>query len=175
MLILTMPTPIRIRHTLNHSLPIIAIAMLISSCAHKGPAQPSSDQTAPTTASTTTPTYTLGQPRIVLRWQTETESNTFGYFVYRAESPGAEFVCINAQNPVHAVGTSTMPLKYAYFDLSVTMGKTYYYKLQSRDLDDTTEWIIGGDQPVEGTAKPITQAELDEILAKGPAYREEAN
>ena len=75
--------------------------------------------------------------------------------------------------PVHAAGTSTTPAKYDYFDLSVELGKVYYYKLQSKDLDGTTEWIVGADKPVMGTAKPLTEAELNEIRTKGQAYREE--
>lgn len=113
--------------------------------------------------------------RVVLRWKTETESNTFGYFVHRADAPGGEMRCINAENPIHAAGNSTAPARYVYFDLDVREGGVYYYKLESRDLDGSSEWIVGGDKPVEGHAKAMTEVEADELQTKGTSYREEVN
>lgn len=127
---------------------------------------------APVTRSTSHETSSHSQ-RVVLRWQTESESNTFAYYVYRSDTTDGEFLCVNAESPVHAKGTSTVPLKYTYFDLAVDPGKTYYYKLQVRDLDGRSEWIIGAKEPVPGTAKRLTDIELDEIRTKGRAYREE--
>lgn len=115
----------------------------------------------------------LGDPRIVLRWKTETESNTFGYYVYRGESE-SDLKVINAEEPIHALGNTTTPQQYVYFDLDVEEGKTYFYKLQSRDLDGSTEWIVGGDAPVKATPKPLTAAEFEELQTKGKAYRQEA-
>jgi hypothetical protein len=158
---------------------VFALAVLVASCAHAprevlpAPA-PRVVSSAPPSVDSSADGLVLGQPRVILRWQTETESNTFGYYVYRASSPDSEMACINSESPVHAVGTSNVPLKYAYFDLAVEIGKTYYYKLQSRDLDGTTEWIVGAITPQMGTAKPLTEAELSEIRTKGQAYREEA-
>lgn len=120
------------------------------------------------------PAFSEGQWRIILRWQTETESNTFGYFVHRAESEQGEMICLNADAPIHAQGNSTIPMKYVYFDLSVKPGKTYFYKLQSKDLDGTSEWIVGADIPVAATAKPLSASEAGELKTKGQAYREEA-
>jgi len=112
--------------------------------------------------------------RVVLRWQTETESNAFGYYVYRANSPEEEMVCINEDNPLHAGGTTDIPHRYVFFDLNVEPEKTYYYKLKSVDLDGEEEWIIGGTKPVPGKPKIATKAERKEIETKGSAYREEA-
>ena len=148
---------------------MFALMFLLGSCAHAPRA------TSPPAAQgvSSSPDSLAGHARTILRWQTETESNTFGYYVYRADSPTGEMVCINTESPVHGVGTSTVPLKYAYFDLAVEIGKTYYYKMQSRDLDGTTEWVVGAVTPVKGTAKPLTEAELIEIRTKGQGYREE--
>jgi hypothetical protein len=156
--------------------------MLLASCAHKPSDESAAPASAPTATSTTSATsastakqdVAVGQPRCVLRWQTETESNSFGYYVFRADSGATEFQCVNVGNPLHAAGTSTMPLKYVYFDLSVALGKTYLYKLQGVDLDGSTEWVIGGETPAPGRPKPLTEAEVEEIRTKGPAYREEA-
>lgn len=135
-------------------------------------AQAPASQTA--AQATTNDGLSTSTPRVILRWQTETESGTFGYYVYRADSANGKMVCINQENPVHGGGTSTVPLKYAYFDLDVKMGDVFYYKLQSRDLDGSTEWIVGDPEPVKGTAKPLKDTELVEIRTKGKAYKEEA-
>ena len=152
------------------ALMVTLAATLLVSCAHAPAAvvPPAGQSTASDSLSLTT-----ASSRTVLRWQTETESNTFAYYVYRSEKPDSDLVCINTETPVHAAGTSTTPAKYVYFDLAVEPGKVYYYKLQSKDLDGTTEWIVGADKPVKGTAKPLTEAEVNEIRTKGQAYREE--
>jgi hypothetical protein len=144
------------------------ISPLLVSCAS------SRQDPRPVTASTADTAATSTGARAVLRWQTETESNTFAYFVYRGTTPDGEFVCINKDTPLNAAGTASVPHKYVYFDLTVEPGKTYYYKLQSKDLDGSTEWIVGSPKPVQGVAKSLTVAELEEIRTKGQAYREEA-
>lgn len=114
---------------------------------------------------------TLLPARIRLAWQTETESNTFGYFVYRADAEDGEMVCITAENPIHAVGNTTIPANYVFYDLDVELGATYFYKLQSRDLDGTSEWIVGGTTPVSGKAKRMSAKEAAEIEAHGTGFR----
>lgn len=112
--------------------------------------------------------------RVRLTWQTETESNAFGFYIHRAESPEGETRVINAQSPVHAAGTTTIPQRYRFYDLEVEAGKTYYYKLEQVDLDGSSQFIVGADQLVPGEAKPLTPEESDEIQQRGIMYREEA-
>ena len=148
-----------------------ALVFLLISCANA----PSPSRSLPQSPTANSGVPAIGDARTVLRWQTETESNTFGYYVYRANQPDQDFVCINIDNPLHAKGTSTTPRKYVYYDLTVAQGKTYYYKLQSRDLDGSTEWIIGADKAAKGTAKPLSDTEVIEIMTKGRAYGEDAS
>ncbi len=114
------------------------------------------------------------QWRVRLSWQTETEMNAFGFYIHRADSPDGETRVINAQSPVHAAGTTTIPQRYRYYDLDVEAGKTYYYKLEQVDVDGTSQIIIGADGLVPGEAKPLTAEERDEIRLKGTMFREEA-
>lgn len=109
--------------------------------------------------------------RIRLAWQTETESNTFGYFVYRADAEDGEMVCITAENPIHAVGNTTIPANYVFYDLDVEVGVTYFYKLQSRDLDGSSQWIVGRAKPVVGKAKRLSAEEAAEIEEHGTGFR----
>lgn len=111
--------------------------------------------------------------RIRLKWTTETEKNSFGYFVYRADLEGAEPVCINADDPLHATGTSHMPQNYVYYDLDVVGETTYYYRVQAVDLDGSKEWIVGHPDPAPGRAKPLKPEEAEEIEARGSMWREE--
>jgi len=115
-----------------------------------------------------------GQWRVRLSWQTETESNAFGFYVHRADSPDGAMRKLNPQSPVHAAGTTTIPQRYRYYDLDVDEGKTYYYKLEQVDLDGSSQFIIGADQPVPGETKPLTADEAREIRDRGLMYREEA-
>lgn len=112
--------------------------------------------------------------RVRLTWKTETETNSFGYFVWRADEEGAEPVRINADAPLDGAGTTTTPHRYVYFDLAVEPDRTYYYKVQQMDLDGTTSWIIGGEAPVPAKPKPLKPEEREEIATKGTSYSEEA-
>jgi hypothetical protein len=115
-----------------------------------------------------------GQWRVRLTWQTETESNAFGFYIHRADSPDGAMRKLNPQSPVHAAGTTTIPQRYRYYDLDVDAGKIYYYKLEQVDLDGASQFIIGADRPIPGEAKPLTADESREIQIRGIMFREEA-
>jgi hypothetical protein len=107
-----------------------------------------------------------GMPRIRLRWMTETEENVFGFFVHRADSEDGELECLNEMNPVPAMGDTTTPQLYTYYDLNVDEGKTYYYQVISMDLDSTTQSVFDVDRIPAGP-KPLTQENLDDIREYG--------
>lgn len=73
-----------------------------------------------------------GQP-IVIRWSTETEVNTAGFNVYRAESEEGPWTKINpslipgAPDPIR--GGS-----YEFTDTNVLAGVTYWYELEEVEL-----------------------------------------
>jgi hypothetical protein len=75
---------------------------------------------------------------ILVEWTTATEVNTAGFNLYRSTLPDGTFVKVNAQ----LIPASTDPLsggKYKYEDLDVTLGQTYYYKLEDVELGGTKE------------------------------------
>lgn len=113
------------------------------------------------------PTLADDQHRVRIAWKTETETDSFGYFVFRADSPEAEPVCLNPDRPVPGAGTTTTPRRYVYFDLTVEPGRTYHYKVRQTDLDGTSEWIIGDEGPVAASAKAIKPEEREEIEKRG--------
>jgi len=84
--------------------------------------------------------------RIKLAWRTETESDSFGYYVYKSSDKDEKLECINKENPIAAMGDSLVPNIYVYYDLDVKPGAVYYYKIKAVDLDGSSEWIIGGNE-----------------------------
>jgi len=115
-----------------------------------------------------------GKWRIRLFWRTETELNSFGYYVYRCSSSEAEPVCLNQDRPLFGAGSTTIPQEYVFYDLDVAEGQTWHYKLEQVDLDGTRRWLVGHPAPVPGKPQPLTEDEVDAIHAFGTMYRQEA-
>jgi hypothetical protein len=82
--------------------------------------------------------YALGldtTTRVV--WRSESEINNAGFNLYRSEKPDTDYVKINAAL-IAGLGTSTVGREYEYSDITVTAGKTYYYILESVELNTLT-------------------------------------
>jgi hypothetical protein len=153
--------------TVKRLILLLVVAMALPSCAGRGQGQrpsPAGSMEAPVEA---------GSARIRLFWRTETESNAYGFFVYRADTQDGEPVCINREQPLPAAGTTTTPQEYVFYDFDVTEGATYHYKLQQVDLNGSSKWLVGDPTPVPGTAKPLTDTEAAEVRTLGPMYRRE--
>ena len=150
-------------------LALMLFAAALPSCAGREPREPKPDPPE-REARHVEP----GTARIRLFWRTETESNAYGFFVYRADEPDGGLVCINRDTPLPAAGTTTTPQEYVFYDFDVTGGGTYHYKLQQVDLNGSSKWLVGDPTPAPGTAKPLTETEAAEIRALGPMYRREA-
>lgn len=116
----------------------------------------------------------VGAARIRLLWRTETETDAYGFYVYRADAVDGEMICINGDRPLHAAGTTTTPQEYVFYDRNVVENSEHYYKLQQMDLNGSWKWIVGHPVPVRGTAKQLTEGEAAEIRTHGPMYRREA-
>lgn len=71
---------------------------------------------------------------ISLRWTTESESNMLGYTIHRANSLSYDqsLIVNNDIIPAHNNATTT---SYSYIDTSITQPGTYYYWLESADLN----------------------------------------
>jgi hypothetical protein len=76
-------------------------------------------------------------PKIEIEWETETEIETAGFNIYRSDTADGEFVRINDQiipSQSDAVSGAT----YIFEDKDVERGKTYYYRLDDIEYDNTT-------------------------------------
>jgi len=75
--------------------------------------------------------------RVVLRWVTASEIDNDGFNIYRSKTEGGEYIKINS-SIIPAQGSATQGASYEYVDTDVQNRKTYYYKLEDRDLNGTS-------------------------------------
>ena len=74
---------------------------------------------------------------ILIEWDTATEMDTAGFYVYRANQPTDEFQRVN-QAMIPSVGNATSGGSYSYADEDVAPGETYYYLLEEVENDSST-------------------------------------
>ena len=100
-----------------------------------------------------------GDGQILLKWATESEVNSLGFNLYRAyHDDSTNYMKINGEM-IKAAGNRTTVRDYSYTDHSVENGATYYYKLESVDIDGThsySEVIVATPQ---ASLKPPTPNE----------------
>jgi hypothetical protein len=65
---------------------------------------------------------------VELTWVTQSESNNFGFHVYRALSVEGEYARITDM-PIPGAGNSVTEQRYSYLDETVIAGETYFYVL----------------------------------------------
>ncbi len=90
-------------------------------------------------------------PAITVAWSTASELNTAGFNVLRSTSADGPFMRINSE----VIPASNDPLvggSYTYTDTQVSLGQTYYYRVE--------EVEFGG-----GTA---LQPDMDKVTLSGP-------
>lgn len=75
---------------------------------------------------------------IRIDWETETEIDTAGFNVYRSEEPDGQFELLN-DALIPSVGDSLSGAGYSFIDSDVIAGKTYYYRLEDVELDNSRE------------------------------------
>lgn len=76
-------------------------------------------------------------PQVEITWETATEQNTAGFYLYRSTDPENEFILINGDNLINSVGSPVSGANYTYIDDEVTSGQTYYYVLEEVEFDST--------------------------------------
>lgn len=72
--------------------------------------------------------------KIIISWNTESETNTWGYNVLRSREKNEKYEQINSSF-IPAAGNSTTQKSYSFVDDRVENGVTYFYKLQQIDID----------------------------------------
>src|SRR5690606_12439749 len=75
---------------------------------------------------------------IRIEWETETEINTAGFNIYRSEAEDGEYVRLN-ETLIPSTGSAVSGAGYVFTDRNITPGKTYYYRLEDVELDNSRE------------------------------------
>lgn len=75
-------------------------------------------------------------PQVIVTWETESELDTAGFYLYRSESEGGPYERITDQlipaSPDPNTGGS-----YSFTDNDVVAGRTYYYELEDIETSGT--------------------------------------
>jgi hypothetical protein len=81
--------------------------------------------------------YQTSSPTAVrVEWETATEVNTAGFFLYRSDDADGQFLQVNDEL-IAAVGDSQSGASYSFVDKNVSSGNTYFYLLEEVELDST--------------------------------------
>ena len=93
---------------------------------------------------------------IVLEWSTESEKDSWGFYLWRSDNVDGSYERVNA-NMIDAAGNSTSRIDYSYTDQRVKAGVTYYYKLEQIDINGAT--TIYGPVSMTTSGTPVTTPE----------------
>ncbi len=77
--------------------------------------------------------------RVVLQWQTASESDNLGFYIYRSESEDGVYTRLNSEL-VPGAGSSAGTHLYRYADQQVVSGKTYFYRLVDVSTRGQEQW-----------------------------------
>ncbi len=90
--------------------------------------------------------------RVVLEWQTKSESNNYGFEVQRREGTELAWVALGF---VRGAGTTTKPQRYRFVDQQA-LARTYTYRLKQIDTDGRCEYS----PVIEVTVQPPSSSAL---------------
>jgi len=82
-------------------------------------------------------TATVEGQAVVLRWETASEVNMLGFYIWRSTSEGGDYSRISGLIPAEGeiVGAS-----YQFTDANVELGQTYFYKLEAMETNGSSEF-----------------------------------
>jgi hypothetical protein len=108
---------------------------------------------SPTVINLSSFTATPKAGKVIIQWNTETETDNGGFNIYRAESENGQYVKITTAM-IPAKGSATQGASYEFIDTNVQNRKIYYYELEDIDLNGKStmhdsvsampRWIYGG-------------------------------
>ncbi len=129
------------------------------------------DPTLPVELSTFAAQYTTtpsGSFFVELTWVVQSETNHMGYYILRNTSDALNTaISLNPSEPITNGNTSGTQISYAFRDVEIDHNTTYYYWLESADLDGTNHFfcpitVVVGGTPQEPTPLvPTITALLD--------------
>ncbi len=76
---------------------------------------------------------------VLIKWVTASETENFGFQLFRAEQKEGHYERINSVI-IEGAGTSSSEHSYEYLDTEVIAGTTYYYKLMDVDYSGQMAW-----------------------------------
>lgn len=76
---------------------------------------------------------------VLLHWITASETENFGFQVWRANSEQGSYVRVTPVL-IEGAGTTSSEHRYEFIDTGVTLGGTYFYKLQDIDYSGQVAW-----------------------------------
>ncbi|OPZ80386.1 MAG: hypothetical protein BWY77_01101 [bacterium ADurb.Bin431] len=76
---------------------------------------------------------------VLVKWVTASETENFGFQLFRAEEEQGRYERINPAI-IEGAGTSSSEHSYEYLDTEVIAGTTYYYKLMDVDYSGQMAW-----------------------------------
>ncbi|MFO7660947.1 MAG: FlgD immunoglobulin-like domain containing protein [Candidatus Cloacimonadaceae bacterium] len=94
------------------------------------------DETLPVELSSFTAVMTSTLDGVTLTWITQSESNLTGYYIFRNEIQ--ELVSASRINELMSATNTSQPVTYTYTDSEILENTTYWYWLQSVEMDGTS-------------------------------------
>ncbi len=94
---------------------------------------------APIPVELTAFTATISNGAVILNWTTQTETENYGFHVYRSLFEDRDYVKIT-QTIIPGAGSSEVIHYYSYTDATVEPSKTYYYKLAALDYNGNVDF-----------------------------------
>jgi hypothetical protein len=84
--------------------------------------------------------YQFYGPRDVnVQWDTATEINTAGFYLYRSSSPDGEFILVNkAGELIPSRGNALSGATYTFTDEDIAPGETYFYLIEEVEYNLTS-------------------------------------
>ncbi len=80
--------------------------------------------------------YQANDPaKVEITWETATEQQTAGFYLYKSSEPDQGFVRINEGQLIASQGGPVLGASYSFIDNEVAGGNTYYYVLEEVELD----------------------------------------
>ncbi len=80
-----------------------------------------------------------GPREVIVRWDTATEIDTAGFYLYRSQLPDGEFTLVNNEGElIPSQGSALSGATYTFTDEDVVPGETYYYLIEEVEYDLTS-------------------------------------
>ncbi len=103
--------------------------------------------------------------QVVVAWETTLEVDTIGFNLWRSTAPDGEYERVNETLIPAASPGGVWGGPYAYADAGVTLGATYYYKLEEIEIGGARNWY----GPVSTGAEAPTAVTISSFAAQNPS------